>query len=358
MSKISRRGFMVAGMASYASAMGSGNNGSEKQKRTSSLARIITTCQSRHAYRTPEGNREYMLDLFKRALKHKPDLVCLPEAFTRRGVPEADRAKVFEPVPGPTTDAFAQLAKAHRSYVICPILTLREGKRWNSAVIIDRAGEILGIYDKVHPVTTSYDYTEFERGISPGSEPRVFDLDFGRIGVQICFDAGFPESWEKLAREGVKAVFWPSAYDGGFVLEVYASLHHYYVITSVRTDRSRIINPCGRVVAQTDDRVNFVVRDINLDFVVAHYDFNWAIPDRIIDAYPGRVKITSYVDDAHFIVEPTDPSISTEQLRKEFGFEPTWLYHERHRKAHALMLASQVPKPQKAAHGDRPQYSK
>lgn len=322
----------------------------------SRLARIITTCQNNQGHPTVEGNRKAMLALVDRALKQKPDLVCLPEAFTGVGV---DREEdVAEPVPGPTTEALAQRAKAHCCYVICPIRTARDGKQWNTAVVIDRSGDILGLYDKVHPVTTSPDYTVFENGVFPGSDPPVFDLDFGRIGIQICFDAGFPETWEALAQKGAKAVFWPSAYHGGFPLQSYAYLHHYYVITSVRTEESRIIDPCGRVVARTDHKVNFAVWDLNLDFVVAHYDFNWPIPDRIMDAYPGRVKITSYDDDAHFLVEPTDPTLTTEQLQAEFGFESTSQYHGRHREAYALLLAGQMPRPQQAAHGRRAQYSK
>ena len=225
-------------------------------------------------------------------------------------------------------------------------------------MVLDRSGQILGVYDKMHPVTTSPDYTVFEYGVFPGGEPPVFDLDFGRIGIQICFDAGFPETWSTLARKGAKAVFWPSAYHGGFPLQVYAYLHHYYVITSVHTDQSRIIDPCGRVVAQTDSQINFVVRDLNLDFVVAHYDFNYAIPERLLDAYPGRVRIASYVDDGHFLVEATDPTLTIAQLQEEFGFESTFQYHDRHRTAFSALRAGQTPAAQTAAHGKREQYAK
>src|SRR5262249_44049083 len=160
------------------------------------------------------------------------------------------------------------------------------------------------------------------------------------------------------ARQGARVVFWPSAYHGGFPLQAYAYLHHYYVITSVRTDRSRIIDPCGRVVAETDYVVNFVVRDINLDFLVAHYDFNSGNPDPLREAYRGRVRITSYLEDGHFIVEPTDPSLPMAQLQAEFGIEPTFQYHERHRGAYAALYAGRTPVAQPAAHGPRAQYAK
>jgi len=56
-------------------------------------------------------------------------MVCFPETFAGAGVQGETRAQVAETVPGPTTDASAQRAKAHRCYVICPIQTAREGKQ-------------------------------------------------------------------------------------------------------------------------------------------------------------------------------------------------------------------------------------
>ena len=320
-------------------------------------ARIVTICQAGRFYGSVEENRKHVMKILDLALRQKPDLVCLPEAFTTVTV-NRPIEEIAESVPGPTTEIVAEKAKAAGCYVICPIKTRRDGKVWNSAIIIDREGEILGIYDKIHPVTSSSDYTVFEGGVTPGSEAPVFDLDFGRIGIQICFDIGFPESWQELAEKGAKIVFWSSAYNGGFPLQVYAYLHHYYVVSSVRSDKSRIIDPLGRILAETDYHVNVIYRDINPDFVVAHYDFNYSIPDRIMEKYPGRVYVRSYMDDDHFLVEPIDDSLSTEQLQKEFGFESTFQYHDRHRKAYRMILQGKKPPAQKAAHGDRPQYSK
>ena len=320
-------------------------------------ARIVTICQAGRFYGSVEENRKHVMKILDLALRQKPDLVCLPEAFTTVTV-NRPIEEIAESVPGPTTEIVAEKAKAAGCYVICPIKTKRDGKVWNSAIIIDREGETLGIYDKIHPVTSSSDYTVFEGGVTPGSEAPVFDLDFGRIGIQICFDIGFPESWQELAEKGAKIVFWSSAYNGGFPLQVYAYLHHYYVVSSVRSDKSRIIDPLGRILAETDYHVNVIYRDINPDFVVAHYDFNYSIPDRIMEKYPGRVYVRSYMDDDHFLVEPIDDSLSTEQLQKEFGFESTFQYHDRHRRAYRMILQGKKPPAQKAAHGDRPQYSK
>lgn len=321
------------------------------------LARIATVCQGGRGQGSIEANRSHMLGLLERALLQKPDVVCLPEAFLKMGLSGVSPDRVVEPVPGPTIDAVAKLARKCGCYVICPLRTLRDGRHWNSAVIIGRSGEVVGQYDKLHPVTTSPDYTVFESGISPGADLPVFDLDFGRIGIQICFDAGFPETWQALADRGVKAIFWPSAYDGGFRLQALAALHQVHVITSVRTERSRIIDPCGRVQASTDRFAPIAVRDVNLDFEVCHYDFNCTVPQRLLDAYPGRVRIASYSDDPCFLVEPMDAALTMERLRSEFGIEGFRQYHDRHREAYSAVLAGQTPPVQTARHGSRAMYA-
>ena len=323
------------------------------------VARIATVCQGRRFYPTIEGNREHVLGLLDLALRQGPDLVCLPETFTTVSVPSEDVTEIAEPVPGPTTDAVAERARAQGCYVICPIKNQRDGTIWNSAIVIDRQGEILGIYDKAQPVTTSDDYTVFEGGVQPGpADVPVFDLDFGRIGIQICYDAGFPETWQRLADKGAAMVFWPSAYNGGFPLQVYAYLHHYYVVSSVRTDISRIADPLGQILHRTDERHNVIYRDINLDYCVCHYDFNHSIGDEIMAAYGARVEIRSDRDSGHFLVEPRVDTLTIADLQREFGFEPTAQYHQRHRDAYAQLRAGRAAPAQQAAHSSRPMHAK
>ncbi len=324
----------------------------------STQARIATLCQEGQFKRSVEGNREYVLSLVDTALREKPDLVCLPETFMTPGV-AVQPADIAEAIPGPTLDLLARKAREGRCYVVCPLHTRQEGRIYNSAVILDRSGQVCGVYNKACPVTSSPDYTVLEDGVTPGGAIPTFDLDFGRIGVQICFDLGFPENWQQLAQAGVKAVLWPSAYDGGFPLRVFAYLHHYWVISSTRSGRSRIIDPCGEILQETSSSAPVIHRTINLDYVVGHLDFNLGVPDRIRQAYSGRVDVRQWdPGSAHFVVEPTDPTVTTAQLQEEMGFESTGQYHDRHREAYRRARAGQPPTPQKARHGRRPQYGK
>ena len=126
----------------------------------------------------------------------------------------------------------------------------------------------------------------------------------------------------------------------------------------MRTDGSRIIDPLGVVRVRTDQRLTMVWEEINLDFAVCHWDFNYRIPEEIVAKYGSRVRIRSDRDSAHFLVEPSDPAIEIEALKEEFGFETSAEYHDRHRLAYRELRAGNAPEPQRALHASRSQYSK
>lgn len=323
-------------------------------------ARIASVSQTGIVRKTMSESLALMMERLDLALARKPDLVCLPENFATAGMGGHAAPEKAEALNGATIAAVAERARKHHCHVVCPVLTPRDGRVFNSAVILDREGKIAGVYDKACPVTTSADYTELEGGVTPGSpDLPVFDLDFGRIGIQICYDIGFPENWELLRRKGAKLVLWPSAYDGGFPLWSYAYLHHYYIVTAVRSGQSRIVDPCGEVLVETQKDAPFIVRDVNLDFIVSHLDWNFSIPDKIKAKYGDRVDIRrANAGCSHFIVEPVDPAITVRALQDEFGFESTLEYHDRHRAIYADARAGKALPAQIAKHGSRPQWGK
>ena len=102
-------------------------------------ARIATVCQGGVTYVSVDENREHVMRLLDLALCQRPDLVCLPETFTTASVPVVESIEeLAETVPGPTTDRVSRKAREHGCYVVCPIVTRRDGVCWNSAIIVPR----------------------------------------------------------------------------------------------------------------------------------------------------------------------------------------------------------------------------
>jgi carbon-nitrogen hydrolase len=171
--------------------------------------RVVTTRIDPSPDRTIEANTSLMASVLDQAGREKPDVVLLTEFFTERGVKGTvhDRS---EPIPGPLTDALGRKARQYHTYIIAGMLELDGGKTYDTAVLIDRRGQVAGKYRKTH-----LPLAEVEDGETPGSEYPVFDTDFGRIGILVCWDYYFPEPARILRLKGAEIVFLPIAGDPG-----------------------------------------------------------------------------------------------------------------------------------------------
>ena len=101
----------------------------------------------------------------------------------------------------------------------------------NAAVLLDRKGKVAGIYRKVFPVA-SRDKAVLEGGVTPGRDFPVFDCDFGRVGIQVCFDYAYDEGWEVLDRKGAELVIWSTQSPGQIRPAFRARRNNYFVLTS------------------------------------------------------------------------------------------------------------------------------
>ena len=135
-----------------------------------------------------------------------PDLMVLPETFAQLWESGADNA---EPIDGPIVAAVAEKARAYHTYVATPVRTLTDGVIHNSLIMLDRVGQPIGTYHKVF-VTTGNDGS-LEGGAIPGSEFPLFELDFGRVGAQICYDVFFANGWQSYDDQDAERVIFSSA---------------------------------------------------------------------------------------------------------------------------------------------------
>jgi agmatine deiminase len=141
-------------------------------------------------------------------------IVCLQELYRTRYFPQQEKQDVTglaESIPGESTKMFSECAKKHKLVIIAPLFEkAKDGKFYNSAVVIDANGELLGTYRKAHIPHDPYFYEKdyFEEG---DSEYKVFETPFARISALICYDQWFPEPARICALKGAEIIFYPTA---------------------------------------------------------------------------------------------------------------------------------------------------
>ncbi|MEK7523741.1 MAG: carbon-nitrogen hydrolase [Patescibacteria group bacterium] len=167
-----------------------------------------------------EGSEEKMLEKAVAACRDVAakgaNIICLPELFNAPYFCQGRGDKFFklaESVPGKTTDALSKVAKETKTVILCPIFEkTKEGRYFNSIVVLGTKGETIGIYHKMHiPSLPPGLYEEnyyFEKG--DGGFP-VFDTPYGKIGTLICYDQWFPEGARIAASKGAQILFYPTA---------------------------------------------------------------------------------------------------------------------------------------------------
>jgi len=264
---------------------------------------------------TVDERIDRVLKRMEEVVPYHPDIICLSEVFATTGIrnlPSLD--EVAETVPGPIIRKFSAFAKTNKCYVICPIYTKHDGHIFNSAVLIDRNGKITGQYDKINPTEG-----EINKGISPGPvDPPVFTTDFGVIGMQICFDANWPENWRKLKDAGAEIIFWPSAFAGGTMLNTLAMNNSYYIVSCTRHEPARIVGMTGKDIAATGRLQSWVCAPLNLDKEVFHWDFQHRKFKEIQAKYGRKVGYEIAHPEGWFTLESRSPDVSVDHIIKEF----------------------------------------
>ncbi len=168
-------------------------------------------------------------------------------------------------------DVMGGKAREHGCYAVVPLILAEEsGGCSNAAVLLDRAGQVAGIYRKVHAVPDHSGRT-LEGGVAPGRDFPVFECDFGRVAVQICYDMAFDEGWPVMARKGAELVIWPSQWPGRITPAARALRNGCYIMSSTWRNNASLIDPTGHVIREIRQDGVFV-QQIDLSYVL----LNWA----------------------------------------------------------------------------------
>jgi predicted amidohydrolase len=193
----------------------------------------------------------------------------------------------------------------------------KKGYWRDSCVVLDRNGEIAGIYDKNFPTIA-----EMNAGIKPGNEARVIECDFGRIGIAICFDLNFDELRDTYTGANPDIIIYPSMSHGGLLQRMWAySCQSYFIGSIYRGFPSEIRNPLGDVIASTNHISDYVVSKINLDYKRVPIAYNFDNLAALKSKYGKTVKITEPGENGFVLVTSDNKSISAGQMIKEFKIE-------------------------------------
>jgi predicted amidohydrolase len=217
------------------------------------------------------------------------DLVVLPEDAVcgGRGGSAPERSVSLE---GPVLESMAAKAREYRTYIVVPLfLTENEaGCCTNAAALLDRAGKVAGIYRKVHPVAAKTSEV-LEDGVTPGAAFPVFACDFGRLGIQICFDMEYDDGWEALAGGGAEIVVWPSQSPQTIRPACRALQHQYYVVSSTWRNNAAIFEPTGMIAAQIFPPQHVLVRQIDLESLILGWQSDLKNGQALRERYGDRV---------------------------------------------------------------------
>ena len=273
---------------------------------------------------TIEKRIKGVLERMENVYPFEPDIICLPETFQISWVNEMktlDEIAEDENVPGPVTSIIADIARKHNCYIVCPVVTKKEGHFYNSAVLLNRKGEIDGVYHKIHPTDTETlpDVYYKGGGTTPGVlKPPVFKTDFGTIGLQICMDASWFDNWRLLREAGAEMVLFPSQGPFGDTLAYHAWLNQYYIVAATGED-ARILDMTGDLIAGDGEFARWACAPVNLEKELLEI---WPQVQRfpeIEKKYGNRLRIKIYHPENWATIESRDPELKVKEVLKEFG---------------------------------------
>jgi predicted amidohydrolase len=221
--------------------------------------RLATVNHRPRGSKSPRENLERFARQIDEAARHQADIVCLPEGITVVGTGKK-YADVAEPIPGSSTQFLGEYAAKYKLYVVAGLYE-RDGKAiYNTSVLIGRDGRLLGKYRKV-----CLPREEIDGGITPGKDYPVFDTDFGRVGMMICWDVHFPEVARELAARGAEVILMPIWGGNETLARARAIENQLYLVASGYDFKTAIFDKAGKPLAEAAQDPAVLVTEVDLN---------------------------------------------------------------------------------------------
>jgi N-carbamoylputrescine amidase len=162
----------------------------------------------------PDDNVRRACQALREAAARGAQVACLPELFRTQyfcQVEDPSRFDLAEPIPGPTTEALAEVARQTRMVVVGSIFERRAaGIYHNTAVVLDVDGAVRGIYRKMHIPDDPLYYEKYY--FTPGDLGfQAIETSVAKVGTLVCWDQWYPEAARLTALKGAEVLFYPTA---------------------------------------------------------------------------------------------------------------------------------------------------
>ncbi len=162
----------------------------------------------------PEANFASALERIREAAGMGANIVCLPELFRAQYFCQREDLRLFdlaEPIPGPSTEKLAEIAREARVAIIASLFERRApGLYHNTAVTLNAEGALAGFYRKMHIPDDPLYFEKYY--FTPGDLGfKAVESGFGRIGTLVCWDQWYPEGARLTALQGAEVLFYPTA---------------------------------------------------------------------------------------------------------------------------------------------------
>lgn len=162
----------------------------------------------------PADNLRRASEMLREAASKGAQVACLPELFLTQYFCQVEDAATFdlaEPIPGPTTEALAAVARETRMTIVGSIFERRAaGVYHNTAVVLESDGSTVGKYRKMHIPDDPLYYEKYY--FTPGDLGfKAFETKHAKVGTLVCWDQWYPEAARLTALQGAEVLFYPTA---------------------------------------------------------------------------------------------------------------------------------------------------